>query len=131
MRILIVDDDLTSRILMRGALSRYGQTTEAADGKVAMAAFRDALLAKEPFGLVTLDIMMADMDGHSVLLALRCMEAVAGIMPGKGCPVFMTSALDDGQNVLAAFRGEATGYLVKPIDLEKLWALCAANNITA
>lgn len=129
MRILVIDDDLVCRKLMRGALHAHGEVVEASDGKAAMVAFRDALIAGQPFHLVTLDIMMPDMDGHSVLLALRSMEQVAGIVPGKGSVVFMTSALNDGKNVLGAFRADATGYLTKPIDLEKLWQLCRDNGL--
>ncbi len=129
MRILVVDDDLVCRKLMRGALHTHGEVVEAPDGKAAMVAFRDALIARQPFHLVTLDIMMPDMDGHSVLLALRSMEEVAGVAPGNGAKVFMTSALNDGKNVLGAFRADATGYLTKPFDLEKLWQLCRDNGL--
>jgi two-component system chemotaxis response regulator CheY len=124
MRILIIDDDAVCRKLMASALRRTGAITEATDGKLAMAAVRDALLAKTPFNLITLDIMMPDMDGHSVLMAIRSMEAVAGIPVGKGSPIIMTSALNDGRNVLGAFREMANGYLTKPIDLAKLHAAC-------
>jgi len=130
MRILIIDDDVVCRKVLSSALRGSGEVTEVVDGKSAMLAVRDALLAKRPYHLITLDIMMPDMDGHSVLVAIRSLEAVAGIPVGRGSPVVMTSALNDGRNVLGAFREMANGYLTKPIDLDKLHALCRELGLT-
>ncbi len=121
MRCLIVDDDAVCRKVLSTALGTYGPVEEAATGRDAVDAVRRSLMGGEPFDLVTLDIMMPDMDGQSALVAIRALEGVKGIPVGRGATVFMTTALGDGRNVLAAFREQANGYLTKPIDLEKMF----------
>ena len=65
--ILIVDDEVTSRLLTRAALEQSGfAVVEAKDGGGALSAFEPA----RP-DLVLLDVDMPDMDGFSVCRKLR------------------------------------------------------------
>ena len=43
----------------------------------------------------------------------------------------MTTALDDGGNVMNAFKGACTGYLTKPIDLERFLAQLREHALIA
>ena len=63
---------------------------------------------------ITLDIMMPDLDGWSVLAALRQDPELADI------PVIMVSIVDDKRRGIAL---GAAGYLTKPIDRERLHRL--------
>lgn len=122
MRVLIVEDDFTSRKLMHKFLSKYGDCDIATDGKEAVAAIRDGMVNGEPYDLICLDIMMPELDGHEVLKNLRDLESEKDIPVTTGAKVIMTSALGDSKNVLGAFRVGCEAYLEKPIDTRKLLA---------
>ena len=77
----------------------------------------------EPYDLVTLDIMMPKLDGQAALREIRSLEEEHGYVLGRGAKVVMTSALRDAKNIMSAFREACDGYLSKPIDKEKLFAL--------
>ncbi len=120
MRILIVDDDVTSGLVMQKMLSRYGETTIASDGKQALNAFKEHILKQEPFDLMFLDIMLPEMDGQEVLKNIRDIELQNAIFGSDGIKIIMTSALDDNKNIMTAFRSQCEGYIVKPISLTKI-----------
>ncbi len=68
-RILIVEDDGNTRMLMRAVLAYRGyKVTEAGDGNEALARQEEA---EHPFDLAVLDINMPGMDGPEVLKRLR------------------------------------------------------------
>jgi len=69
-----------------------------------------ALLGERHFDLVTLDIMMPDADGLQVL------EWIKEHHPDVG--VVMATALGDLDTVLQAMRLGASGYLIKPFNME-------------
>ena len=116
MKTLIVEDDLTSRVLLQGLLKGYGTSQVAVNGVEAVAAVTEALEADDPYDLICLDIMMPEMDGQQALVELRAAEERHGLGFGQGAKVIMTTALFDADNVLTAFREQCDGYLVKPID---------------
>jgi two-component system chemotaxis response regulator CheY len=120
MRILIVDDDVTSGLVMQKMLSRYGETTIASDGRKAFNVFKEHILNKEPFDLMFLDIMLPEMDGQEVLKTIRDFELQNAILGSDGIKIIMTTALDDNKNIMAAFRSQCEGYIVKPISLTKI-----------
>jgi CheY-like chemotaxis protein len=105
--ILVVDDDATARELVERHLQRAGFAVATARGG------QEGLrLARElrP-SAVTLDIVMPDLDGWTVLAAMKGDPALAGI------PVVLMSIVDQKN------RGYSLGaaeYLVKPVDRTKL-----------
>lgn len=123
MKTLIVEDDFTSRLLMQEFLKSYGPSHIAVNGREAVAAVRQALTTGEPYQLISLDIMMPEMDGQTALKEIRALEAAQGIYSSHGAKIVMTTALGDMKNVTAAFAGLADGYLTKPIDKTKLIAI--------
>lgn len=120
MKSLIVEDDFASRLLMQNFLLPFGGSHVAIHGREAVDAFKAALEEGEPYQLVTLDIMMPEMDGQTVLRNVRALEAQHGIQLGDGAKVIMTTALSDIENKVEAMHESADGYLVKPIDRAKL-----------
>ena len=79
-----------------------------------------ALQERNPYTLMTLDIMMPEMDGQHLLSAFRDKEDDLKLpFPGR-LKVVMISALDDTENVMKAFYSLADAYLIKPISKEKL-----------
>jgi two-component system chemotaxis response regulator CheY len=120
MRILIVEDDFTSRRMLSLFLAPYGQAEIAVDGEEAVTAFRTALSEKQPYDLICLDVMMPRLDGQAALRQIRGLEEQDGVMLGFGAKIIMVTALSDHQTVMTAFREQADAYLVKPIDRHKL-----------
>lgn len=120
MRILVVEDDFTSRRLLCRFLETYGECDVAVNGHEAISAVASAIKNKEHYGLICLDIMMPEMDGQETLNNIRALEKADGRCVGQGSRIIMTSALDDHGNVRQAFKSLADGYLVKPISREKL-----------
>ena len=123
MRILIVEDDMTSRLLLRKMLEAYGTCDVAVNGKEAVEAFRQGLESAEPYALVCLDIMMPEMDGQAALRAIRGQEEAKALPPSRAAKIVMTTALRDLDNVTNAYRELCDGYLVKPILRDKLVGL--------
>ncbi len=108
-RVLIVDDEPTSRLLTRDALEESGFLVEEADGgNAALAAFERARPA-----LVLLDVEMPDMDGFEVCRKLRARS------DGKLTPIVMMTSLEDFDSINNAYAAGATDFIVKPVN----WAL--------
>jgi len=117
MRVLIVEDDFTSRKLLQKILSPYGEADIAVNGQEAVDAFSEALEEGNPYNLVCMDIMMPEMDGQEALRKIREIEKSRGVKSADEVKVVMTTALDDPKNVVEAYyKGGATSYVPKPID---------------
>lgn len=107
-KILVVDDDPTARLLMRDALQKTGfEVHLALDGADALRQF-----AGEFFNLVLLDVDMPGMNGIDVCTALRSKG-------GEHLPIVMVTGLDDVKSVEAAYQAGATDFIAQPIN----WAL--------
>ncbi len=108
--ILIVDDDATQRMVVRGSLEAAGfQCEEAEDGDVGL----EKCMALKP-DLVILDVMMPGRDGYSVCSEVRQDSKI------HATPVFMMTGLDDLKSIERAFEVGATNFLTKPINLQLL-----------
>lgn len=120
MRILIVEDDLFGRILLRKLLSQRGDCDMAVNGKEAVDAFRMAWEEDKPYDLICLDILMPVMDGFEALKAIRGYEEERGIFGQQRVKVIMITGRDDSKSVLTSFREGCEGYVVKPVEKESL-----------
>ncbi|MDT8448109.1 MAG: response regulator [bacterium] len=119
MKILVVDDTLLARQLMSHALRPYGDVDVVVNGEEALEVFKSSLKEKTPYSVIFLDIMMPEMDGHEALRQIRQWEDSQGIK--EPVPVVMTTALGDKENILSSFKEGCEHYLVKPIELAKLF----------
>ena len=108
---LVIDDDLTARELIANHLRGAGFSVVTAAGG------REGLKRAEELHpiAITLDVLMPDIDGWTVLAALRGNPALADI------PVVMATITDDQQH--KGMTLGAAGYLTKPIDRDRLIAL--------
>ena len=120
MKVLVAEDDPTSREVLTSLLSKYGEISCAEDGDTALEMVTQALRDGAPFNLVCLDIMMPERDGHSVLRELRALESELKVPLESATRVIMTTALEDSSNVLNAFKVGCEAYVVKPIEKAKL-----------
>lgn len=113
MRILVIEDDFISRNVISRFLAGFGEVVTADNGRLGLQALQTAHDAGTPFDLVTLDVMMPELDGHQVLQQLRQIEQQHP--SHQKAKVVMTTALDDIQNVKTAYQGFCDDYLTKPI----------------
>ncbi|KHK03582.1 response regulator [Desulfovibrio sp. TomC] len=121
MRVLVVEDDFTSRKILQKILAPYGEVDIAVNGLEAVEAFTQSLDDDNHYDLVCMDIMMPEMDGQTALKQIRALEKGRGITPAAEAKVIMTTALDDPKNVVEAYyKGGATSYVPKPIDKHML-----------
>ncbi|MYL99792.1 response regulator [Novosphingobium sp. FGD1] len=107
-RILIVDDDEGIRSLIGEFLAKHGYETVTAADPLEMR----ALLAREAFDLIVLDVMMPREDG---LTAMRQMGADAP-------PVIMLSAVGSDVDRIVGLEMGADDYLAKPCNPRELLA---------
>lgn len=120
MRALIVEDEFLSRKVLRSFLTTVFDVDIVVNGKEALDAFELAHEESRPYDLILMDIMMPEIDGMEALERIRDMEHERGFPVSK---VIMTTALDDPKTVIRSFHdGEASAYMVKPVDKEKLYA---------
>ena len=120
MRMLVVEDEFTSRKILGRFLSRYGEVDVAVDGEEALSALQDARNHETPYDLVFLDVMMPGLSGHEVLAKVRSEEQDRKVPPAQQLKVVMTTAADSKEDVLSAFRAQVEAYLTKPIDRAKV-----------
>ena len=110
-RILIVDDSTPARSLIRAivTLDRHS-VAEASNGAEAL-----ALMAREPFDLVILDLVMpGECDGYQVLERLRAMP---------GCENTPVIAISDKEEAIDAIRSSELGaldHLSKPFGYDEM-----------
>ena len=108
-RILIVDDDLHIREVIRVALKKAGMTVfEARDGKEALTRF----VADRP-DLIILDIGMPEFDGLDV-----CRE----IRKSSDVPILFLSARDDEIDRVLGLEIGGDDYVTKPFSPRELVA---------
>ena len=107
-KILIVDDDATTRHVLQSLLAKEGMPVEVAeDGVQALKALRYGR-----FYLMLLDVWMPRMDGLELLGRLRTRKRRPRV-------IVMTSD-DAPETLLKAMRGQANRYVHKPVAAETL-----------
>ena len=108
--ILVIDDDATCRDLMSRSLSKLGlNVILTGSGEEGIELARQM----RPFA-ITLDVLLPDRDGWSVLHELKTDPELSNI------PVIMLTIID---NESLALSMGASNYLVKPLDRERLAVL--------
>ena len=105
--ILVVDDDRTVREILERYLTREGfSVVTASSGLEGLRLAREIQPAA-----ITLDVMMPDVDGWTVLAAIKGDPELAEI------PVILVTIVDEKSR---GYSLGATDYMVKPIDRERL-----------
>lgn len=101
---LIVDDDITLRVLAREAIEQAGcRVEDASTGQEAIAAFQ-----REIPQIVLLDVVMPGMDGFETCAAIRKLPG------GAAVPILIMTGLDDVNSIATAYDAGATDFVTKP-----------------
>lgn len=129
-KILVVDDEFTSRAILQKLLSAYGEVQVCTNGQDAVESFADALDRGEPFSLIFMDVMMPGMSGIEALDRIRRMEGVRGIGRGGGVRVVMTTGLDSSDSDLQDARSLFDTVIAKPIRLSAVTGALVSLGIS-
>jgi len=114
-KILVVDDNPNMRELLDMHLRAAGYEVQVAEDGIAAG----YLVLRSPPDLIITDVQMPHMDGFEFVAALRADKALPRF------PVIFLTTTEEGE-----LRGRAlgaAGYHAKPIRLDKLLELVAAN----
>jgi DNA-binding response OmpR family regulator len=107
-RVLIVEDDPDLLVVLRVNLTAIGvEPILAGDGRTAISRIQ----AERPDAVV-LDVMLPGIDGWSVLEDLHAL--------GDPVPIVVCSAKKDVEDMERARELGASGYVVKPFDIDRL-----------
>ncbi|CAM5262146.1 two-component system, OmpR family, response regulator MprA [Streptomyces sp. KS_5] len=108
--VLLAEDDRAIRHALERALTLEGyQVTAVADGVEALAQAH-----RTPPDVLVLDVMMPGIDGLQVCRVLRA--------EGDRTPILMLTALVETQDRIAGLDAGADDYVVKPFDVEEVFA---------
>jgi two-component system response regulator HydG len=106
--ILVTDDDLAHRTMLRTLLSGWGYAiTEADDGWKACEAARS-----QPFDLILMDVRMVRMSGLEALAEIRVFN--------PAIPIIIMTAYASVETAVEALKKGAYDYLTKPLDFDEL-----------
>jgi len=121
MRVLIADDDVTSRLVLKAMVSSFGhECLVASDGKAAW-----DLLTTERIDVLLSDWMMPGIDGPDLCRRVR------GGLGDNYVYVVLITGLDQPERVLEGMNAGADDYLIKPVDRFTMQArLVAAERVT-
>jgi len=114
--ILVIDDDDNAQDMMKKFLEKQDYAIlQAKNGEDGL-----KLAAEHKPDLITLDVMMPEMDGWEVLAALQSNDGT------KNIPVIMLTLADEPD---IGYSLGATDYLTKPVDWERLSGILKKHEI--
>ncbi len=111
MKILAIDDSMTARLIIKRTFEGH-TVLEAPDGAVGLT----VLDAQAPIDVVLLDWNMPVMNGYECLMEIKKNPAFANVK------VIMCTTEAEKEQVVKAIKAGANGYVLKPVDPQKLTA---------
>jgi PAS domain S-box-containing protein len=116
--VLVAEDNEINALLMRALLNRLGhRSVIATTGEEALDSWLAADTAGTPYDLVLMDIQMPKLDGIETAKRIRAHEAGTR---AKHTPILALTANTLMEDRYACFEAGMDGFLVKPLDREKL-----------
>ncbi len=109
-KVLLAEDEMTQRRLLRAQLEREGyEVIEAVNGRQAL----QAVLDDPDIRLVITDLIMPEMDGYQLVQALRESES-------RYTYIIVLTSMEDKDSMVRALSLGADDYLTKPVFPEEL-----------
>jgi CheY-like chemotaxis protein len=116
--ILVAEDNEINALLMRSLLARLGHhAVITTNGDEALESWLASDSAGTPYDLVLMDIQMPKLDGIETAKRIRAREAG---QRGRRTPILALTANTLVEDRYACFEAGMDGFLVKPLDREKL-----------
>src|SRR6266849_1845099 len=116
--ILVAEDNEINALLMRSLLNRLGHhAVITTNGEEALESWLSAKSAGTPYDLVLMDIQMPQLDGIETTKRIRGLEAG---QRGGQTPILALTANTLVEDRYACFEAGMDGFLIKPLDREKL-----------
>jgi two-component system cell cycle response regulator len=113
MRVLVAEDDLTSRLVLQKTMAKWGyEVSSVCDGNAAW----EALQKPDAPALLVLDWEMPGMDGIDVCRKVRAAES------GHPRYIILLTARSDTENLVAGLEAGANDYIGKPFEPAELRA---------
>ncbi len=109
-KILIIDDELSIRLLLENFLKKYYDVTTKEDGLEALNWMQDGNLPD----LIVADIQMPNIDGYEFIKNVRA----SGYF--KHIPLIMLSGIESSAEKVKCFKLGANDYMIKPFNPEEL-----------
>ncbi|MBW2609114.1 MAG: response regulator [Deltaproteobacteria bacterium] len=115
MRVLVVDDNPTTRATMKENLTSWSyRPIEAKGGEEALSVLRESVSSEEPFCLILTDFHMTGMDGFDLAREIRSMEDLRSV------PIILLTSVGNRGDGKLCKDIEIEGYLCKPVEPEVL-----------
>jgi CheY-like chemotaxis protein len=116
--VLVAEDNEINALLMRSLLTRLGHhVVITSNGEQALESWQSAESAGAPYDLVLMDIQMPKLDGIETTQRIRALEAGHR---ARATPILALTANTLVEDRYACFEAGMDGFLVKPLDREKL-----------
>ena len=116
--VLVAEDNEINALLMRSLLTRLGHhVVIATDGEAVLESWLAARSAGAPYDLILMDIQMPQLDGVEAAKRIRAREAGE---PGRRTPILALTANTLVEDRYACFEAGMDGFLIKPLDRDKL-----------
>jgi len=131
--ILVAEDNEINALLMRSLLARLGhRAVITTNGDEALESWLASDSAGTPYDLVLMDIQMPKLDGIETAKRIRAREAG---QRARRTPILALTANTLVEDRYACFEAGMDGFLVKPLDRDKLAealaGLAASRNVAA
>jgi signal transduction histidine kinase/CheY-like chemotaxis protein len=116
--ILVAEDNEINALLMRSLLARLGhQVVVTTNGNAAVESWLAAEAAENPYDLILMDIQMPELNGIDAAKRIRLREAG---QTARRTPIIALTANALVEDRYACFEAGMDGFLMKPLDREKL-----------
>lgn len=116
-KVLVAEDSLENRTPLLDGLKDVAECSVAATGKEALELYQKARKTKAPFDFILLDVTMPELDGFSVLKAIRAEEQKEKKQK-KESLIIMTTAYQD--SLMEKYNMGWDDFITKPIDANHL-----------
>ena len=116
--VLVAEDNEINALLMRSLLTKLGHhAVITTNGEEALESWLAAKAAGAPYDLVLMDIQMPRLDGIETTKRIRARETGQA---GRQTPILALTANTLVEDRYACFESGMDGFLIKPLDREKL-----------
>jgi chemotaxis protein histidine kinase CheA len=121
LRILIAEDNFTSRLILQKMMSRFGcEVFSVASGEEAVQAYETYLNLSTPYDLICLDYHLPGISGQEVLKKIREIEGENEIKPSLRSKIVIITSDGDPKKVLTSYKELCDDYIFKPFDLSQI-----------